>query len=138
MLHKLLLSPATTKFRRYLNHETAVKVANALVSSRLDYCNLLLYNTKRHILADYRELKMPYVVQCTNQINLVMSQPSCTNYTGSPFIILFKYNLLTFKAIHSSQPSYLPSLIRWSDLTRGNHLSISSSKPNKRSFIVAS
>ena len=44
---------------RYLNHETA----NALVSSRLDYCNSLLYNTKKHILSDYREFKMPYVVQ---------------------------------------------------------------------------
>ena len=51
------------RVRRYLNHETAVKVANVLVSSCLDYYNSLLYNTKKHILSDYREFKMPYVVQ---------------------------------------------------------------------------
>ena len=45
--------------------------------------------------------------------------------------ILFKYNLLTYKAIHFSQPPYLSSLIRQSGLTWGNRLSISSSKPNK-------
>ena len=57
------------------------------------------------------------------------------------YLILFKYNLLTYKAIHFSQPPHLSSLIRWSDLTRSNCLSISSSKTNKcselRSFIEA-
>ena len=54
------------RVRRYLNHDTTVKVVNALVSSLLDYCNSLFYNTKRHILADYREFKIPYVVRCAN------------------------------------------------------------------------
>ena len=51
------------RVRRYVNNEIAVKVANALVSSRQDYCHSLLYNTKRHILSDYREFKMPYVIR---------------------------------------------------------------------------
>ena len=51
---------------RYLNHETAMKVANALVSSSLDYCNSMLYHTKRHILSDYKEFNMPYGVLCAN------------------------------------------------------------------------
>ena len=111
------------RVHRYLNHKTAVKVANALVSSCLDYCNPLLYNTKRHILADYRELRMPYVVLCANKINSVMSHPSCTNYwLPSHYHILFKYNLLTYKTIHFSQPLYLSSLIRRSDFTLGNRL----------------
>ena len=50
------------RVQRYLNHETG-KGGKCL---SLDYCNSLLYNTKRHILADYREFKMPYIVWCAN------------------------------------------------------------------------
>ena len=55
--------------------------------------------------------------------------------------ILYKYNLLVFKAINLSQPPYLSALIRSSSLTHGNRLSISSIRPNKhigrRGFVVA-
>ena len=55
--------------------------------------------------------------------------------------ILFKYNLLVFKAINLSQPPYLSALIRLSSLTCGNRLSISSTRPKKhigrRGFAVA-
>ena len=55
--------------------------------------------------------------------------------------ILFKYNLLVFKAINLSQPPYLSALIRLSSLTHGNRLSISSTRPKKhigrRGFAVA-
>ena len=55
--------------------------------------------------------------------------------------ILFKYNLLVFKAINLSQHPYLSALIRSSSLTRGNRLSVSSTRPKKhigrRGFAVA-
>ena len=93
---------------RYLNHETAVKVANTFVNSRLDYCNSLLYNTKRHILADYREFKMPCHTLCKlNKFSHVTPFLHKLHWLPIHYHIMFKYNLLTYKAIHFSQPLYL-------------------------------
>ena len=50
----------------YLNHETALKVANALVSNPLYYCNSLLYHTKRQILSHYKEFNILYIALCPN------------------------------------------------------------------------
>ena len=41
----------------------------------------------------------------------------------------------TYKAIYFNQPPYLSSIIKQSNLTRGNCLSIFSSKPNKHSVL---
>ena len=127
---------------RYLNHETAVRVANALVSSRLDYCSSLLYNTKKAYTSRLQRVQNALCrTVCKRNKNCHVT-PLLHKLHWLPihYRILFKYNLLTYKAIHFSQPPYLSSLIRWSDLARGNHLSISSSKPNKhsglRSFII--
>ena len=127
---------------RDLNHETAVKVANALVSSHLDYCNSLLYNTKKAYITRLQRVQnaLCHTVFKLNKYCHVTPFLHKLHWLPIHYRILFKYNLLTYKAIHFSQPSYLSSLIRRSDLTRGNRLSISSSKPKKRSglrsFIV--
>ena len=56
--------------------------------------------------------------------------------------ILFKYNLITFKASKFSKPCYLSSLIKTSCLTCGNRLSLSSVSHKKaigrRDFAMAS
>ena len=46
--------------------------------------------------------------------------------------IILKYNLITFKAITFNQPSYLSSMIKSSDLTRGNRLSVSTFHPDRQ------
>ena len=123
------------RVHRYLNHETAVKVANALVSSRLDYCNSLLYNTKKAYTSRLQRVQnaLCRTVCKLNKYCHVTPFLHKLHWLPIHYRILFKYNLLIYKAIHLSQPSYLSALIRRSDLTRGNRLSISSSKPNKRS-----
>ena len=112
------------RIRRYLNNETAVKVANALVSSHLDYCNSLLYHTKK-----------AYTVQLQRVQNASCRTICKLNIFShvTPFLhklhclpihhrILFRYNLFTYKAINFDQPPYLSSLIKRNDLTSGNRL----------------
>ena len=72
---------------------------------------------------------MPFAQLLLDLTELVMSLLFFKNYTSSQsvtFHILFKYNLITFKAIKFSQPTYLSSLIKTSCLTCGNRLSLSS------------
>ena len=128
------------RVRRRLNYETAV---NALVSSHLDYCKSLLYITKKAHTGRLQRVQnalCPKVCKL-NKFSQVTPFLHKLHWLPIHYHILFKYNLLTYKAIHFSQPPYLFYLIRWSDLTWGNRLSISLSKPNKRSglcsFIVA-
>ena len=39
------------RIRKYLSNETAILLANAMVSSRLDYCNSLLYGVSKSNIA---------------------------------------------------------------------------------------
>ena len=92
------------RVRRYLNHETAVKVANALVSSRLDYCNSLLYHTKKAYTV--RLQRVQNVLCCTvcklNNFSHVRPFLHKLHWLAIHYRILFKYNLLTYKAKHFS------------------------------------
>ena len=108
---------------------------SALVSSYLNYCNSLLYNTKKAYTCKLQRVQnaLCHVVCKLNKFSHVTPFLYKLHWLPIHYCILFKYNLLTYKTIHFSQNPYLSSLIRRSDLIRGNCLSISLSKPNKRS-----
>ena len=91
-----------------------------LVSSRLDYCNLLPYHTRRHILGDFKELKMSYVAPCAkvHKFSHVIPFLHKLHWLPIQYHILFKHNL-TYKAIHCSHFQYLSSLFKWSNISHG-------------------
>ena len=85
-----------------------------MISSRIDYCNSLLYGVNKCNVAKlqkiqnalcrivFRHDKTSHVTSCLQKLHWLLI--SCC--------ILFKYNLITFKAIKFSWPTFLISLIK--------------------------
>ena len=101
------------RIRRHLDLDSAKLLATALVSSRLDYCNSLLYG-----IADIDLTRL----QCVqNQLaRLVTKSPPFTHsipllpslhWLPVRFRILVKINLLTYKTLREKQPVYLYSIL---------------------------
>ena len=131
------------RIRKFLGVETAILLANAMVSSRLDYCNSLLYGVSKSNIAKLQRVQnaLCRIIFRLDKMSHVTPFLKKLHWLPIQHRILFKYNLLVFKAINLSQPPYLSALIRSSSLTCGNRLSISSTRPNKhigrRGFAVA-
>ena len=128
---------------KFLSDETAILLTNAMVSSYLDYFNSLLYGVSKSNIAKLQRVQNAL---CRIIFRLDKNE-SCyallkkLHWLQIQHRILFKYNLLVFKAINLAQPPYLSALIRSRSLTRGNRLSVSSTRPKKhigrRGFAVA-
>ena len=101
------------RIRRYLNLENAKTLAHAMVTSRLDYCNSLLYG-----IADKDVNRLQRVQNCLARV--VTKSPPRTrsapllhklHWLPIKFRVQFKINLLTFKTLSTTQPAYLHDLL---------------------------
>ena len=101
------------RIRKYLSQETCEQLVHAFITSRIDYCNSLLYGLPA------KQLDKIQRVQNT-AARIIFRLPKFCHITPSLFSlhwlpvryrIDFKICLLTFKAIHGSAPSYLRELV---------------------------
>ena len=124
--------------RRHLDLDSAKLLANALVSSCLDYCNSLLSG-----IAETDLTKLQSILNCqarvvTKSKLFTRSDPLLRSLHWLPvkYRVYFKICLLTYKALHEEQPVYLRSLIATSlpsrspRSSRGITLSISRIRTN--------
>ena len=101
------------RIRRHLDLDSAKLLANALVSSRFDYCNSLLSGiaetdlTKLHRVLNRLARVVTKSPPSTRSVPLLRS----LHWLPVKYRVHFKICLLTYKALHEEQPVYPRSLI---------------------------
>ena len=135
------------RIRKVLSLDTAKTLATALVNSRLDYCNSLLYNISSCDLSKLQRVQNSLARVICKASRFSSSRPLLKKLHWLPikFRICFKISCLVFKSKSTGQPSYLSDLLKESTCTRQLRSSNTSqflvpfakTKWGQRSFSVA-
>ena len=102
-----------SKIRQYLDYDTATRLVHALVTSRLDSCNSLLYGLPDKDLAKLQRIQN---IAARLICRIPPSQhitPILQNLHWLPvnIRIAYKINLLTYKSKAGLSPTYLSNLL---------------------------
>ena len=101
------------RIRKFLSPETTQILVNAFVTSRLDYCNSILYGLPATELYKLQRVQNSAARLICNVGRFDHISPSLKMLHWLPikFRIQFKILLITFKAIQGLAPAYLTELI---------------------------
>ena len=97
----------------YLSFDSVKLLAHALVSSRLDYCNSLLFGIADKEIIQPQRIQNSLARVVTKQPPLTRSVPLLRSLHWLPvkFRMEFKTCLLTYKTFTKNQPDYLNALL---------------------------
>ena len=112
------------RIRRYLDQSTAIILANALVSSRLDYCNSLFHGLTSKSLGKLQVVQntLCRIVTKTSKFSHITPIRKQLHWLPVHSRIIFKIGLLTYKALCLGSPFYLKEKLTYhssSRFTRG-------------------
>ena len=109
-----------SRIRKYLTKESAELAVHAFVTSKLDYCNALLYG-----LPKYQLQRLQYVQNTAARVVLQVSKfqhitPVLFELHWLPiqYRIIFKILLLVYKLLNGTSPSYLAQKLHSRSHTR--------------------
>ena len=99
------------RIRKYLSQEATGTLVHALIMSRIDYCNNLLYGLPNSQLAKIQSVLNASARLVCNAPRFCHITPIMHDLHWLPIRahINFKVLLLTFKALHGLAPQYLQS-----------------------------
>ena len=106
--------------RKYLTKECTETLIHAFISSRLDYCNSLLFGVPEchlHKLQRVQNAAARLIFQESRFCHITPLLKSL-HWLPVKYRIVFKIILITFKAIHGLAPAYISELISVRDTGR--------------------
>ena len=103
-----------SKIRKYLTDAAAATLVHAFVTSKLDYCNSLLYGLPKKTLQKLQRVlnSAARVVGKCKKYDSITPTLVSFHWLSIPERIEFKILLLTFKALHGQAPIYLSELLK--------------------------
>ena len=101
------------RIRKYLTREATESLIHALITSKIDYCNSLLYGLPTSQINKFQRVQNAAARLITGSSKFCHVTPLFITLHWLPikFRIYYKIALLTFKCIHGLAPSYLTELI---------------------------
>ena len=108
------------KIRRYLSQSTTETIVHAYTTSRLDYCNALLYGLPKYLISRLQLLQNSAARLVTLTRRQEQITPILRNLHWLPvhYRITFKILLLTYKALNGLAPDYIKDLLKYNDSRR--------------------
>ncbi len=125
---------------RYLTRPTTERVVNALITSRLDYCNSLLFGTSASNINRLQRLQNSVARLVTRQARRDSAMPLLSELHWLPVRHRVSYKIaeLTFKALHVDlSPTYLQQCVKIYTPARSLHSASSYMLVQSRSHSAA-
>ena len=99
--------------RQFISIYVAKTIATALISSRLDYCNSLLYNTTNKEIAKLQHVQngLARVVMRSPCFSRSVLHLKSLHWLPVHYCIIFKICTIAYQAFSSTQPAYLNSML---------------------------
>ena len=110
------------KIRRYLDGKSTEILIHAFVSSKLDYCNSLLYGLPAYQINKLQLLQntTAHIVTLTRKYDHITPVVQSLHWLPSKvkYRIIFKMLLLVYKGLNGLAPTYIADLLSYRKYTR--------------------